>query len=64
MCWHNRASIRCAQSQFGPLRLLSPGMFNDLDAEIRSVSPQEQLFTPDDLRGDHATLEDAVLTDG
>jgi hypothetical protein len=38
--------------------------FDALDAEIRSVFPPRKLITPDDVRGTHATLEDAVLTDG
>ncbi|NNE74821.1 MAG: hypothetical protein HKN26_14240 [Acidimicrobiales bacterium] len=32
-----------------------------LDAEIRSVFGRHDLITPDDVRGDYATLEDAVL---
>ncbi len=32
-----------------------------LDDEIRSVFDENQLITPDDVRGDHATLEEAVL---
>jgi hypothetical protein len=39
-------------------------LFADLDAEIRSVFDDDRLITPDDVRGAHATLEDAVLTDG
>lgn len=35
-----------------------------LDAEIRSVFDEEDLITPDDVRGDAATLEEAVLGDG
>jgi hypothetical protein len=35
-----------------------------LDAEIRSVFPPRKLITPDDVRGTHATLEEAVLSDG
>lgn len=35
-----------------------------LDAEIRSVLPPSQLITPDDVRGSHDTLEEAILTDG
>jgi Phosphoinositide phospholipase C, Ca2+-dependent len=37
---------------------------NRIDAEIRSVFPPEQLLVPDDVRGDFATLEAAILTDG
>jgi calcium-dependent phosphoinositide phospholipase C len=35
-----------------------------IDAEIRSVFSPERLITPDDVRGAHATLADAVRTDG
>lgn len=35
-----------------------------LDDEIRSVFPEEQIITPDDVRGERATLEEAVLLDG
>jgi len=37
---------------------------NSIDAEIRSVFSDDQLITPDDVRGDRATLEEAVLKDG
>jgi calcium-dependent phosphoinositide phospholipase C len=39
-------------------------VFDALDAEIRSVFPPEQLITPDDVRGDFATLDEAVTTHG
>lgn len=32
-----------------------------LDREVRSVFSDDELITPDDVRGDHATLEEAVL---
>ncbi len=35
--------------------------FDDLEAEITSVFDRNQLITPDDIRGDAATLEEAVL---
>lgn len=38
--------------------------YDRLDAEIRSVFPAEQLITPDDVRGDFATLNEAILTAG
>ncbi len=38
--------------------------FDALDAEIRSVFPASQLITPDDVRGEHETLEEAVTTAG
>lgn len=41
-----------------------PGDVDGIDAEILSVFPRAQLITPDDVRGEHATLEEAVLTSG
>lgn len=38
--------------------------FDALDAEIRSVFPPAEMITPDDVRGTHKTLEEAVLTIG
>jgi len=35
-----------------------------VDAEIRSVFTEEQILSPDDVRGDAATLEAAVLDEG
>jgi hypothetical protein len=35
--------------------------FDALDAEIRSVFKPDEMITPDQLRGKHATLEEAVL---
>jgi hypothetical protein len=35
-----------------------------IDAEIRSVFPPSRLITPDDVRGSHATLAEAVRSDG
>ena len=35
-----------------------------IDAEIRSVFADDQLITPDDVRGERSTLEEAVLKDG
>lgn len=34
---------------------------DELDAEITSVFPRDRIVAPDDVRGDHATLEEAVL---
>jgi hypothetical protein len=39
-------------------------IFDALDVEIRSVLPPEKLITPDDVRRDFPTLEDAVLQYG
>ena len=38
--------------------------FDALDAEIRSVFASNEMITPDQVRGKHATLEDAVLHSG
>jgi len=35
-----------------------------LDADVRAVFPRERLIVPDDVRGDAATLEEAVLKRG
>lgn len=35
-----------------------------LDDAILAVWPRSRLFTPDDLRGDHATLAEALASDG
>lgn len=50
----------------GALRLTEPepfttATFDALDAEIRSVFPQRELITPDDVRGHYDTLNQAVL---
>jgi Phosphoinositide phospholipase C, Ca2+-dependent len=39
----------------------TPSVFDALDAEIRSVFPANELITPDQVRGNHKTLEEAVL---
>ena len=46
-----------------PEKFDAPAM-DRLDAEIRNVFPPADLITPDDVRGTHATLEEAVTTDG
>ncbi len=38
-------------------------VLDSLDAEIVSLIPRDRLITPDDVRGSHDTLEDAVLAD-
>src|SRR3990170_7879085 len=37
---------------------------DEIDASIRTVFADDELITPDDIRGDRATLEQAVLKDG
>jgi hypothetical protein len=39
---------------------LTTNDFDALDAEIRSVFPGREMITPDNVRGTHATLEEAV----
>ena len=56
-----RSARSSASSQPHPI---GPAELDALDAEIRSVFPEQQLLTPDDVRGAHPTLEEAVLTDG
>jgi Phosphoinositide phospholipase C, Ca2+-dependent len=38
--------------------------FNRMDAEIRTVFSEDQLITPDDVRGSHANLREAVTNGG
>ena len=40
----------------------TPELFDELEDEILSVFDRERLITPDDVRGDHDTLPDAVET--
>jgi len=50
-----------------PLTVPAPfgaAALDEIDASIRSVFPDDQLITPDDVRGGRATLEQAVLKDG
>ncbi len=39
-------------------------LFEDLEAEVLSVFDRSDIITPDDVRGDSATLEQAVLDNG
>jgi hypothetical protein len=43
---------------------MTPELFVEMEAEILSVFPQDQILTPDDVRGDADTLEEAVLDGG
>jgi hypothetical protein len=38
----------------------TPALFDDMDAEIRSVFKPEEMITPDEVRGNAATLVEAV----
>lgn len=44
--------------------IITAALMDEIDTEIRSVFPPDRLITPDDIRGTHATLEGAVLSDG
>lgn len=39
-------------------------LLKSVDDEIRSIVPAEQMLTPDDVRGDYASLRDAILERG
>jgi Phosphoinositide phospholipase C, Ca2+-dependent len=39
----------------------TPSVFDALDAEIHSVFPANEIITPDQVRGKHKTLQEAVL---
>jgi len=43
---------------------LTPETFDALDAEIRSVFGASEVITPDDVRGTHKTLNEAILSNG
>jgi hypothetical protein len=43
---------------------IGPAELDALDAELLSVFPEDRVITPDDIRGSHTTLEEAVLSDG
>lgn len=47
-----------------PLEPWGPAEYDGLDAEIRSVLPDDQIITPDDVQGDAPTLESAVREEG
>lgn len=54
--------------QFGvewtePLKM-TPELFDDLEDEVLSVFPRDRIITPDDVRGDHDTLPEAIAEDG
>ena len=40
------------------------GHYDEVDAVLLSVWPRERIITPDEVRGQHATLREAVTTDG
>ncbi len=42
----------------------TPAVFDALDAEIASVVKRDQMVVPDDVRGEHASLDEAVRDGG
>jgi hypothetical protein len=40
------------------------GRYDELEAEILSVWPEERILKPDDVRGEHADLPEAIAADG
>lgn len=46
-----------------PLQM-TPELFADLEAEVLSVFSRERMITPDEIRGEHTTLDQAVRSDG
>jgi hypothetical protein len=40
------------------------GHYDEVDAMLLTVWPRERIITPDEVRGTHATLREAVTTDG
>jgi len=44
--------------------LFTPAVFDALDAEIASVFPRNEMVVPDDVRGRHASLDEAVREGG
>ncbi len=42
----------------------TPEVFDALDREITSVFPLDEIITPDQVRGEHTTLEEAVRANG
>lgn len=53
-----------ANAGFAIPEVIDAAALDRLDEEIREVFADEQVITPDDVRGDRASLEEAVLTDG
>lgn len=43
---------------------IDAGLLDELDAEIRSVFDEDEVITPDDVRGDAESLREAVTTSG
>ena len=47
-----------------PTEPFTPAVFDALDAEILSVFSAKEIITPDQVRGAHATLPEAIAADG
>jgi len=53
-----------ARPDFVTPETITKATMDALDAEIRSVFKSGEVITPDEVRGNHNTLEEAVLRDG
>jgi len=53
-----------AREGFAKTELLTKETMDALDSEIRSVFEESEVVKPDDVRGKHKTLEQAVLQEG
>ncbi len=47
-----------------PTLELITGHYDEIDSEVRSVFPERRLFTPAELKGDHADLPTRLAADG
>ena len=59
----NKGEGRRTEYQTAPEEF-TPAVFDALDKEILSVFPKNRIVTPDDVRGKHEILEQAILKDG
>ena len=56
--------VGSAREGFAKPEPLTKATMDALDVEIRSVFEESEVVKPDDVRGKHATLEEAVLQEG
>lgn len=52
------------EAEFSSPPEMTPELYEDLEAEVRSVFDGDRILVPDDVRGDADTLEEAVLAEG
>ncbi|MEQ6120101.1 phosphatidylinositol-specific phospholipase C1-like protein [Reichenbachiella sp. MALMAid0571] len=56
----NAKSGQADRPEFAKLLPYTPEAYDALDSEILTVFPKERIVTPDDVRGDYETLDEAV----